>query len=261
MTNNKAMVRQKKLYDENLKKVKAHFKMQNPDIIALQEIDYHSARSYYANQQDSIAKIGYNYVAKAINWDKKYLPFPYWPPSMQFGEILSGQSILSKYPLSDQKRVILKRVDNSPFYRDLFYLDRLAQIVTVHINNKDIILINVHLEAFDKPTRLEQMDFVIDLFEQLSQENPVILLGDFNSDSTNDTAAIKKIFFIKNIGYAALGNTFDYTFDSENPYKRIDYIFYTKNSIEMVDSQVLKEFGQISDHLPVTMQFRIKKEL
>lgn len=258
MTNNKAIKKPKQLFDTNLKKVKKEFELLNADIIAFQEIDYKSARSYYINQQNEIVKLGYKYIAQAINWDEKYVPFPYWPLSMHFGEILSGQSIISKYPFKDHQRIVLERVKESPFYRDALYLDRLAQVAKVIIKNKSVVIINVHLEAFDKPTRINQLDFVIDLFNKYKTKYPTILLGDFNSDINYENPAINKIINMKNIGNAAFDSTFDYTYSSANPFKRIDYIFYSKNSIEMIDSKVLKQFGEASDHLPVEMKFKLK---
>ena len=258
MTNNKAIAIPKELFATHLEKVKNEFEMLNADVIAFQEIDYASARSYKVNQQNEIAQLGYNYIVQAVNWDETYVPFPYWPPSMHFGEILSGQSIISKYPLKDHRRILLERVKNNPFYRDALYLDRLAQVVTLIIANTNVVLINVHLEAFDKPTRLKQLDFVIDLFQKYNAKYPTILLGDFNSDINYENPAIRKILSLENIGNAAFENTYDFTYSSVNPFKRIDYIFYSKNSIEMIDSKVLKQFGQASDHLPIEMKFRIK---
>ena len=259
MTNNKAVAKPKSLFDENLKKVNDEFKLLNADIIALQEIDYASSRSYQINQQDEIAKLGYNYVAQAINWDETYVPFPYWPPSMHFGKTLSGQSILSKYPLKEQQRIVLERVVGSPFYRDALYLDRLAQVSTVIIENQEVILINVHLEAFDKSTRVHQIDAVIELFNSYKKDYPTILLGDFNSGPSFENAAIEKLFSVEGIGNAAFDtNNISNTFDTEKPFKRIDYIFYTKNSIEYIDGKVLTQFEQASDHLPVEMRFKLK---
>ena len=259
MTNNKAMAKPKSLFDENLKKVNDKFKLLHADIIALQEIDYASARSFYINQQDEIAKLGYNYVAQAINWDETYVPFPYWPPSMHFGKTLSGQSILSKYPLKEQQRIVLERVVSSPFYRDALYLDRLAQVSTVTIENQEIILINVHLEAFDKPTRVRQLDAIIALFNSFKKDYPTILLGDFNSGPSFENSAIEKLFSVEGIGNAAFDtNNISNTFDTEKPFKRIDYIFYTKNSIDYIDGKVLTQFEQASDHLPVEMRFRLR---
>jgi len=258
MTNNKAIAKPKELFDNNLEKVKKDFGLLNADIIAFQEIDYASARSYDVNQQNEIAKLGYNYLAQAVNWDENYVPFPYWPPSMHFGRMLSGQSILSKYPLKDHHRIVLDRVQDNPFYRDALYLDRLAQVVTVNIENKDVIIINVHLEAYDKLTREKQIDEVIDLYNKYNNEYPTILLGDFNSDIQYENPSINKIIAVENIGNAAFESTYDFTYSSANPFKRIDYIFYSKNSIELIDSKVLKQFGVASDHLPIEMKFRLK---
>lgn len=259
MTNNTVAEKPKSLFDENLKKVNDEFKLLNADIIALQEIDYASARSYHINQQDEIAKLGYNYVAQAINWDETYVPFPYWPPSIHFGKTLSGQSILSKHPLKEQKRIVLERVVGSPFYRDALYLDRLAQVSTVTIENKEVILINVHLEAFDKPTRIKQLDAIIELFNSYKKDYPTILLGDFNSAPSFENPAIEKLFIVEDIGNAAFDTSnISNTFDTKKPFKRIDYIFYTKNSIEYIDGKVLTQFEQASDHLPVEMRFKLK---
>ena len=64
---------------------------------------------------------------------------------------------------------------------------------------------------------------------------------------------------MKSIGNAAFDTTnIANTFDTKKPFERIDYIFYTKNSIEYIDGRVLNEFGEASDHLPVEMQFKLK---
>lgn len=259
MTNNRAVAKPKELFDKNLSIVKSEFKKVNADIIAFQEIDYASARSYDVDQQDEIAKLGYNYIAEGTNWDETYVPFPYWPPSMHFGRMHSGQSIISKYPIKEYKRIVLERVADAPFYRDALYIERLAQVTKIIIEGKEVVVINVHLEAFDKQTRVNQFNVVLELFNSYKDKNPTILLGDFNSRARDKEAIIQKMFDLEDVGNAAFnaenpGNTFD----SKNPVERIDYIFYTKNSIEYVDGKVLTEFGEASDHIPVEMQFKLK---
>jgi len=259
MTNNLPVAKPKELFDKNLEKVLLETAKVNPDIIAFQEIDFNASRSYYVNQQNSIATLGYNYIAKTVNWDETYIPFPYWPPSMHFGKVVSGQSVLSKYTLKDHKRIVLERVADNPFYRDALYLDRLAQVVTVVLNEKEVVLINVHLEAFDKNTREKQVAVVLELFQKYAVTNPTILLGDFNSDPADKNAAIEKIFELPNVGNAAFSRgKYELTFNSKNPFERLDYIFYTENSIEYISGKVLKQFGEASDHLPVEMNFRLK---
>ena len=259
MTNNTIAEKPKSLFEKNLTKVKKEFDLLQADIIAFQEIDYGAARSYFENQQDEIAKLGYNYVAQAINWDETYVPFPYWPPSIHFGKTVSGQSILSKYPLSQHKRIVLQRVPNAPFYRDALYLERLAQVTTVFLQNIEVKIINVHLEAFDKETRAQQLDLVIELFNECRAKHPTILLGDFNSAPSFENAAIEKIFALKDVGNAAFNDALQTnTYHSEKPFKRIDYIFYTEDSIQYIDGMVLDQFEQASDHLPVLMRFKLK---
>ena len=259
MTNNLPIPKPKELFDDNLERVLLEIKKVDSDIIAFQEIDYNAARSFKINQQDEIAKLGYNYKAQAVNWDKTYVPFPYWPPSMHFGKIVSGQSVISKYPLKEHQRIVLERVADAPFYRDALYLERLAQVVKVTLNEKDIVLINVHLEAFDKNTRKKQLKEVLTIFKTYKDKFPTILLGDFNSRARDNNAVIQEIFSMDDVGNAGFDEKNpSNTFNSKNPHKRIDYIFYTKNSIDYVSGKVLTQFGEASDHLPVLMQFKIK---
>jgi endonuclease/exonuclease/phosphatase family metal-dependent hydrolase len=259
MTNNLAVESPKELFDVNMAKVVSEIKKVKPDIMAFQEIDFDASRSYNVNQEEEISKLGFNYRAQTINWDERYLPFPYWPISMHYGKVVSGQSIISKYPLKEQQRIVLQRVADAPFYRDAFYLERLAQVVKVVLNGKEVVVINIHLEAYEKETRAKQFEEVLAIFNQYKEIYPTILLGDFNARARDENAVVQKIFAMKAIGSAASDmNNLGNTFNSKDPSKRIDYIFYTKNSIEYISGKVLNQFGQASDHLPLEMKFRIK---
>ncbi|MCK4562507.1 MAG: endonuclease/exonuclease/phosphatase family protein [Flavobacteriaceae bacterium] len=259
MTNNLAVEKPKSLFHNNLQISLTQFKKINADIIAFQEIDFNSKRSYYINQQNEIAKLGYNFVGETINWDKKYLPFPYFPISMQFGKILSGQSVLSKYPIINQERFTLERNKTNSFYYDAFYIDRLAQIVKINIQNKILILINVHLEAFHQETRLKQTKKIIELYNRYRYEFPTILLGDFNSDINYNDASIDLLLKLSKTGNAFFNtNNIQNTFSSKKPTERLDYIFYNTDFIQFIDGRVLTEFKQASDHLPLLMNFKIK---
>ncbi len=259
MTNNLAIEKSKQLFDTNLNQVLKYFQKENADILAFQEIDFGSTRSFEINQQNKIAEIGYNNIAQTINWDKNYVPFPEFPISMHFGKILSGQSILSKYPILLQERIPLQRNSKNPFYYDAFYLDRLAQIVKIKVKNHILVVINVHLEAYDTETRIKQTKKIIELYHKFNDDFPTILLGDFNSDISYENASIKLIMEIPKIGNAVYTDSnLVKTFSSDKPTKRLDYIFYNTNFIQFIDGSVLNEFGQASDHLPLKMVFQIK---
>jgi endonuclease/exonuclease/phosphatase family metal-dependent hydrolase len=260
MTNNLPVEKPKALFQQNLNKVIYELKKVNADILAFQEIDYDSNRSYHVDQQFELSKLGYPYYGKSINWDKKYVPYPYYPFSMHFGRILSGQSILSKFPILETERIELTRNENNFFYYDSFYLDRLAQVSKIKILNQTLVLINVHLEAFDKATRMLQMRQVKNTYIKYYRKFPTILLGDFNSDVHFTDAGIEMLLKISDTGCAAFDRDKPQnTFSSEEPTERLDYIFYNKEFIQEIDAKVLEEFDMSSDHLPLFMKFKFKQ--
>lgn len=261
MTNNLPVIGESSFYDENLKKALANLKVLNPDIICLQEIDFNSDRSFQVNQQEAIQNLGYKYAFQAVNWDEKYLPFPGSPFNFNthYGAVYSGQSIISKYPLKETERTVLERPESLAFYEEGFYLDRLAQHTTIKIGGQPVYLINVHLEAFDKAARTKQMNYLVDWIKEIIEDTPLLLVGDFNSDIDKATASIHAIANLPGMAYATTGSQKEsLTFPSDQPVKRLDYIFYNQQYIAMEEAAVLHEFGTVSDHLPVMLSFRLK---
>ncbi len=257
LTNNKAIERPKALFESNLNRVKGVFKNIKADFIAFQEIDYAAKRSYFKDQQKELAGLGYRYAAQSVNWDKTYVPFPYWPPSMHFGKVLSGQSVLSKYKIIEHKRIVLDRVEDMPFWQDAFYLDRLMQIVTILVGSNEIKLINVHLEAYDRKTRAKHTGAVIIAYKKLSEKYPTLLVGDFNSDPDFENATIQAFLDLPNTA-CAVSDLSQNTFPSKRSKKRLDYIFYNTRFIEKISARIITETQDASDHLPVMMQFKLK---
>ncbi|MEQ9232018.1 MAG: endonuclease/exonuclease/phosphatase, partial [Cyclobacteriaceae bacterium] len=78
MKNNLAVDMPEELFDENLVKARRLLDMYRPDIIGFQEIDFASSRSWNRNQLDSLSA-GFHQAYRSVNWDKRYVPFPYWP--------------------------------------------------------------------------------------------------------------------------------------------------------------------------------------
>ena len=264
MTNNLPVDRGDELFKENLLSARSMFEQMDADIIGFQEIDFGSARSICMNQLDSIAvKLGFPVAYQSINWDKTYLPFPYWPPSQHFGKILSGQAVLSKFELQPIETITLEKPINAGFFYKSFYLDRLIQIVKLNLGRSDLIVMNLHLEAFDQETRVAHGHVVKELYERYAADYPVLLIGDFNSESeyVNSEDALSIIMTSANIESAIIKDQYfnesTKTFPSEQPDRMIDYILFNNTRVQKVESRVVKEAGQISDHLPVMMKFII----
>ena len=242
----------------------------NANLIAFQEIDFLADRSFRINQFDSLGQYsGFINGAYAVNWDKKYVPFPYWPPEVHFGRMLSGQGLLSTMPILSNKRIVLPKPKANPFYYNAFYLDRILQVVELQTRHGLLYVLNVHLEAFDEETRIEQARIVTEIVKEYMQNNLILLMGDFNARPGFDSLIEKEPTIPLILRETGLKSAVDpeeylgspekhYTFSSAEPYEKIDYIFYDSTRIEMIDSRVVHEAGSLSDHLPVLMKFIIK---
>lgn len=182
MTNNAPVERSDSLFYANMDQVVQHLREMRPDLVAAQEIDFGGARVAHVHQLDTLARrLGYPTAAQAVNWDERYLPFPYGRPAVHFGRTLSGQALLSRFPIRRHVRTVLPRPPQ-PFYRDAFYLDRLAQVGVLDLGGHPLAVINVHLEAFEATTRQEQARRVNTLYRRLADAGiPALLVGDFNS--------------------------------------------------------------------------------
>lgn len=272
MTNNRVLRPPETFFAANLDTFIDMLAQARPDVIALQEVDFASRRSYFMDQPGETARgAGYRFAAEAVNWDRRYVPFPYWPPRVQFGKIVSGQAVLSRFPIASHERVVLRRPPN-PFYYDAFYLDRLIQVVRIEIGEKTLVVLNVHLEAFDRETREKQAREVLKVYRAYKNDFPVLLLGDFNcvppgapqkkdfSDEpgTDFTGEETMALFLGQEGlkqaFPAPGTERDFTFPADRPTRKLDYIFYSSASIAPVETR--KPGLDSSDHLPLMLVFR-----
>lgn len=191
MTNNRPVNPPASLFRENMDRAASLLRTIDPDVIGFQEIDYGASRSDNVHQLDTLAvRLGYPTAAQATNWDERYVPFPNWPPAVHFGRIHSGQAVLSRFSVAAHHRIALVRPPRS-FFSDAFYLDRLAQVAVLEVGGRPLVVVNVHLEAFDGETRQQQARQVRALTEAyLKTGAPLVLLGDFNSVFSGTLASL-----------------------------------------------------------------------
>ena len=285
MTNNRPLKRKQALFEKNMDATIALMEAYAPDIVGLQEVDFDADRSFNVHQLHTLGERGgYAFGLEAVNWDVRYLPFPSNDPTYHFGMIRSGQGVLSRYPVVRHERVVLAPTSR-PFWNNAFYLDRLAQVAEVQLGTDTLIVINVHLEAFEEATREIQAEQVRSLVTSYigtdvtnPPERPLLLIGDFNSIPL---AALDYVSRDEAMAFAG-DNTFStllrdlplqsaypdsvyaraggapMTFPADHPTRPIDHIYYTPAHIERVSTTVLDPPGPPSDHRPVYMRFLLK---
>lgn len=209
-------------------------RQQNPDLVALQEVDVNTSRSGTSlNQATELGRLtGMTaYFGKAIDFDG--------------GEY--GVAILSKYPLSDIQNRPLPTADGTNGEPRTL----LSGTVTLP-GNKRIIFASTHLDA-QRNTANRQLQ-IKKILELVKQETlPVIIAGDFNAVPESDVIRQLDSYFKRS---CLTGCPF--TIPVINPNKTIDYIAYTpEDAFTVVAHEVIKE-EYPSDHLPVKAIFTLK---
>lgn len=265
----------------NLQSIADKVKEHNINVLAVQEIDINSRRSWFKNQVKFLAKeCEFPYVAVAITWNKKWVPYPTtWKLWKHYGKTLAAQAIFSKYPITSQEILMYDKPKSRSTVYKLFYLDRLTQFVTLTLpNGKTVSVGNLHLEAFDKDCRQKQSLILMDYINQNYQDKPLILSGDFNAiyPGAKDQGPFpdepkidyKEDLTLKNVGKLTfLNDVFDATkrsesefntFPCDTPNRQLDHIYYSDHFV-MENSKIdtfLPPFP--SDHRPVISEFRLR---
>ena len=205
-------------------------KAENPDLIALQEVDVNTGRSGKINQAEIIASsLEMNFFfAKAIDHDG--------------GDY--GVTILSKFPISETKihrLTTLSGTGGEP---------RILATAKIHLNNGKFIRFgSTHLDAQEKSVNREvQIEEINQL--ALKETLPFIIAGDLNA--VEESSVIQKFDKV----FTRTCQNCDPTFPVVKPNRTIDFIaFRTGNQFSTLEHKVVQEH-YASDHLPVIALLR-----
>lgn len=150
-------------------------------LIGLQEVDRNKRRTHNTNTARELAEALGMYYAWAA---------PPAPPAKgnAQAEEETGVEILSPYPLTDVRRIVLP-VEGPAGRR------RVALGATVRIGPGTLRFYSVHAETrISVEQRTEQLRAVLDDLAQLPQAQPAIVLGDFNTWQPNAAREVKQLF-------------------------------------------------------------------
>lgn len=265
-TNNKGINLTHEEVTQNLDHMIQEIKEINPDVLALQEVDFDAYRTARVDEFKYLAEhLGYPFGAKAITWNKKYLPWPYWPPSRNYRHVVGGQAVLSRYLISEQQIFKFHKPSHNHFWYNWFYPDKVIQKVKIKVNEKNVSIWNLHLEAFDDDANFAQLEI---LGSQMRRSHPDIVLGDFNAPTKyqikefselddRESSLISRYEALKNelrmtqyLNAETSDGNDDFTIPSWHPNKKIDHILL-KSGFKFENAGIGKNQG--SDHLPVWM--------
>lgn len=200
---------------------------EQPDLVALQEVDVFTGRSGSSvNQAAELGKLtGMNYYfAKAIDHDG--------------GDY--GVAILSKYPMENEKHFPLPTVESTGGERRT-----LATTTIILPGNKKIIFACTHLDAQRNDTnRVQQIQRIKEILQ--AKQSPFIIAGDFNAEPGSRVIQSMDSFVQR-----ACTSNCAFTIPEINPAKEIDFIGYKPaTAFSVVEYKVISE-TYASDHRPV----------
>lgn len=243
------------------------------DIVLLQEIDFDSRRSHHIDQLEELSHIaGLRYAARAVTWKAGYVPFPYWPPSHNFGAMCSGGAVLSRYPITINRVTLYPKPEANAWWYNTFYPFRYSQQVQIQWGQQVVWVINNHLEAYDQTNRVQQANTLAKMLDMFTNVTGVVIAGGDmntippeatmqygypdrpNADHRGDTtmnvlrniSGFKEVVKVEN--YLENESAF-FTAPAHAPNRRLDYIFIPVDTL-VTDARIIPT-GDLSDHLPV----------
>ncbi|MGJ7033165.1 endonuclease/exonuclease/phosphatase family protein [Niabella hirudinis] len=207
-------------------------KREDPDVVALQEIDVNIRRSGSINQAALLSqKTGYHFFhfSKSIDHDG--------------GDY--GIMILSKYPLSD---VETHKLPTDPATGGE---PRVLSLATVTLpRGKKIRVASTHLDFHGKTNGRLQMTEVNRILAD--EKLPVIIGGDFNATEKSETIQVLDKAFTRTCQNCA------FTIEEGKEKQAIDFIAYKPgNAFSVLSHRVIEE-DYASDHRPVQAVLKIR---
>ncbi|GAA0136349.1 endonuclease [Paenibacillus sp. YSY-4.3] len=150
------------------------------DIFLLQEVDIAASRSYHLNEAGYLTGQlpGYGHTF-ALNYKVPWVPVPLFKP---MGSVNSGLLTLAAVHSTSARRLDLPGKESWP--RQQLDLDRAYMEIRLPVDNgRELVLVNLHLSAFDEGGRIrqQQLDYLLNYLKtEQKQGNYIILGGDWN---------------------------------------------------------------------------------
>jgi endonuclease/exonuclease/phosphatase family metal-dependent hydrolase len=210
----------------NLEEIARVIEGDAPDIVALQEV----SRGWVASGRVDMLE----WLSLRLN-----MPYVFGPTADPFW----GNAILSRYPI-----LAYSRYDLPP--RDLFILRGLIVALIDLGDGQKIKVIDTHFHHLEGQTDIRQLQSgaILSYINSIDNNN-IVLLGDLNAEISEKEISMLYQASLMDVA-RKMNPELAYTFTSDNPHRRIDYIFVSYD-LRNRTSDVQIPSSTASDHLPV----------
>ncbi len=149
------------------------------DLVILQEVDTDASRTYGIDEADTLA---WGDAYHALNFSCPFVPNPVKYVTDPIGKVNSGLLTLSHYKIDSSERISLPCPFSWPLRIANLKRCLLVSYLPIEGSDKQLVLVNLHLEAYDdgegKIAQTEQLKRFIQT--EYEKGNYVIAGGDFN---------------------------------------------------------------------------------
>lgn len=251
------------------------------DFFLLQEVDKNSKRSYYSNQQDTLAAVLSRFTSCfALNYDVKFVPVPFAFPYKPYGKTYGGLLSFTRYAPDASLR--LQYPGGFDWPTRLYMLDRCALEQKFKLpDGKELLMVNTHNTAYDATGEIKKLElqYLKKRYEaEVKQGNYVVIGGDWNQvppglSSTHFNAKMPEGYTPQAVTAEQFPEGFAVSYDGKTPTNRsndkvyksgesyttlIDYFVHSPN-VEVISVRGIDLQFRHSDHQPVVLKFCLKR--
>lgn len=209
-------------HDATIAQIAEFIKEQEPDLVAVQEVDYYTNRKSrpHENNKDMLTELAYLTGMQGM----------YFPVINVHGGKY-GNAILSKFGMEKTDNILLPYVAGTE--------QRAASVCKLTLNDETpLIFVSTHIDAADSENCMNQFKKLNELFNDAGL---VVLGGDLNKRSnTTEIAEFNKVF------ETALNDYFDYI------------AFTPKSSWKVINKKIFFNTN-LSDHNPIMVTLELNK--
>lgn len=207
-------------HDATIAQLAEFIKEQDPDLVAVQEVDYYTKRGTrpHENNKDMLTELAYLTGMQGIFF-----------PTLNVHSGKYGNAILSKFGMEKTENILLPYVAGTE--------QRSASVAKVSLNDgTKITFVSTHIDASNAENCMNQFKKLNELF---AGNDLVVLGGDLNKRSnTSEITEFNKVF------ETALNDYFDYV------------AFTPKNSWKVVAQKIFFNTN-LSDHNPIMVTLEL----
>lgn len=267
----------KDVVENNLAGISSVLEVQDADFYFLQEVDRDARRSYHIDEleyyEDALG-LGGMY---ACNFKCDFVPYPL-PP---IGKVDAGVVTMTDYEVSEATRISLPESFKWPIKTCNLKRCMLETRIPIQGSDKELVLINFHLEAYDSGEgKIAQSRMLSQkLQEEYDKGNYVIAGGDFNQ--TFEGMDTYPILDTENwvpgiIGAEDIPDYFSFAVSDNVPSSRLlngpysgnyedsqVYVidgFIVSDNLEIRNVENIDTDFEYSDHQPVRLEVTLKTE-